>query len=289
MAQIYPLIETEELAAAPTVRLFDVTAGNVPDGEGAEIPASEGFATGHIPGARWLDQARLLTDTRSPFKFMAPQPAEIARIFADLGVSDDSIVVLYSQTGYGWPTRVWWLLQSIGFRRARVLNGGLQKWRREARPLENGISQAPAARAGRLSVDPQAVFVDAQRVQSALAARDTDLIDALAPRHYRGETAGNYGRSGHIPGALNVPSGTLIQPEDNRFLPPEALREQFHQAGATAGRPILTYCGGGIAASIDAFAARLAGWPAITIYDASLAQWAADERFPMDCAVGPSA
>ncbi|MCU5772494.1 rhodanese-like domain-containing protein [Erwiniaceae bacterium BAC15a-03b] len=287
MTRINPLIETEELAAAQDVLLFDVTAGNVADNGGAEITASQGFRAGHIPAARWLDQASQLSDLQSPYKFISPTLAQITRVFTGLGVSDSSTVVLYSQNGYGWPTRVWWLLQSIGFHRARILNGGLQKWRKEGRPLEQGDASPSALSAGELTLKPQPIFVDAERVQLTIGASDSTLIDALSPQHYRGEAAGKYGRSGHIPGALNVPADTLIG-DDHRFLAASSLRERFYQAGAIADKPLLTYCGAGIAASVDAFAARLAGWEAITIYDASLAQWAADPAFPLEPAGQPS-
>src|SRR6202030_3044575 len=96
------------------------------------------FETGHIPGAQFVDLQADLSDRQSRLRFMKPTAAAFAAAMGRVGVGADSRVILHSIANTQWATRVWWLLRVFGFDNVAVLNGGFQKWRREARPVETG-------------------------------------------------------------------------------------------------------------------------------------------------------
>ena len=102
-------------------------------------------------------------------------------------------------------------------------------------------------------------------------------LNALTPAQYAGTT---YGRPGQIPGSVQLPAAHLLDPTTNMFLPAEELRRKFESVGAM-DRPVLTYCGGGIAASADALILTMLGHTDVKIYDASLSEWSKDESLPM--------
>lgn len=109
------------------------------------------------------------------------------------------------------------------------------------------------------------------------------LVNALPPGVFRGEVPIAHRRAGRIPGSVNVPTNALLDPQTNRFLPVERLREQFDRVGALdSDRPVITYCGGGIAATMDAFALSLLGRDDVAVYDGSLVEWAADPNRPLE-------
>ena len=111
-------------------------------------------------------------------------------------------------------------------------------------------------------------------------------INALSPEQHAGTGGNTYGRPGHITGSVNLPAAHLLDPNTNEFLPPDELRERFATVGASA-KGVITYCGGGIAASADAFALVLLGHPDVKLYDASLSEWATDPTLPMETDAEP--
>ena len=277
------LITTETLEHRLTeksVVLFDVTSGAVPI-EGREIAASEAHARQHIPGAVWVDQAKTLSDATAAFGYMAPQPAQLAKAFAALGVTAESTVVLYSAGSYGWATRVWWLLRSIGFEQAYVLDGGLQKWLAEGREVEQGVS-TPNASTSVLPVTAREVFVGRERVFAAVQTNNATIVDALSLAQFDGTAPGKHARRGHILHAVNLPASGFIDAATNTFKSPEYAADLIASTGIAGDRPLIAYCGAGVAASIDAFAALRAGLDRVFIYDASLAEWANDASLPME-------
>ena len=119
-------------------------------------------------------------------------------------------------------------------------------------------------------------------VLAAIESGGTCIVNALSAEQHRGEGPARYGRAGRITGSVNVPANSLIDAETKAYLPLEELREQFASVGADAAGRVIAYCGGGIAASSDAFVLTLLGYENVAIYDASLSEWAADESLPME-------
>ncbi|MGH7155195.1 MAG: sulfurtransferase [Acetobacteraceae bacterium] len=279
------LVETEWLASHlrdPRVRVFDCTIHLIPDPKITYqvVSGRADFERSHIPGAQFVDLQADLSDTGHRFRFMRPGAEAFAATMRRFGVGSDTGVVLYSTANVWWATRVWWLLREFGHDNAAVLNGGLQKWTRENRPVEHGPAETPPP--GNFVVrEVRNLMVGKDEVRAAIGDDGVCTINALTAPQHEGTGGNSYGRPGHIAGSVNVPAAHLLDPESNTFLPRSRLEEQFSRYGALDKR-VITYCGGGIAASADALALVLLGHKDVRIYDASLSEWAADPALPME-------
>ncbi len=161
-----------------------------------------------------------------------------------------------------------------------MLDGGWQKWRREGRPVETGPAQPrPAARF--VVREQRPLMVGKDEVLRAIGDGAVCTLNALSPEQHAGTGGNSYGRVGRIAGSVNLPAAQLIDPATNACLPADELRRRFEQVGAF-GKEVITYCGGGIAASADAFALVMLGHPNVRLYDASMSEWANDPSSPME-------
>jgi thiosulfate/3-mercaptopyruvate sulfurtransferase len=161
-----------------------------------------------------------------------------------------------------------------------VLNGGWQKWSREGRPVETGPAKLRPA--GNFVVREQRpLMVGKEEVLQAMGDTGARTINALLPEQHAGTGGNTYGRPGRIKGSVNLPAAHLLDPKTNEFLPPAELRKRFEAIGAF-DRRVITYCGGGIAASADALALVMLGHLEVRLYDASMSEWATDPSLPME-------
>jgi len=180
-----------------------------------------------------------------------------------------------------WAARVWWMLRAFGFDHARVLDGGWTKWLAEGRPVSTEPSKYQVAT---FTPGPRPELIATKDdVLASMASGQACVVNALNAAQHRGEVA-PYGRPGHITGSVNVPamgSAGIVDPATQLYGSVADIRRRFEDAGAT-GERMITYCGGGIAASSAAFAALMAGFEDVAVYDASLSEWAADESLPME-------
>lgn len=279
------LVETGWLAAHlgdPDLRIFDCTTHLIADpAETYTVkPGRADFERAHIPGAQFIDLQADLSDQSGSLRFMLPSPDAFAAAMGRLGVGDESRVVLYSTANVWWASRVWWMLRVFGCDRAAVLNGGFQKWSAEHRPIGTGPArQVPQARFTVREVRP--LMVGKTAVREAIGDGSVCTINALQPAQHAGTGASSYGRPGRIAGSVNLPAAHLLDPETNAFLPAAELRRRFEAVGAMDKR-VITYCGGGIAASADALVLTMLGHPDVRLYDASLSEWAKDPSLPME-------
>ena len=279
------LIATEELARQlddPHLRVFDCTTHLIPDPKITYqvVPGRADFEKGHIPGAQFIDLQGDLSEKNHRFRFMLPSADAFAVAMRHFGVGEDTRVVLYSTANPWWATRVWWMLRVFGFDAAAVLDGGWQKWSREGRPVETGPGKSRPP--GNLVVHTQRrLMVGKEEVLRSIGDNAVCTINALSPEQHAGTGGNTYGRPGHIKGSVNLPAAHLLDPNTNEFRSADELREGFATVGASA-KGVITYCGGGIAASADAFALVLLGHPDVKLYDASLSEWASDPTLPME-------
>lgn len=278
------LVDTAWLAEnlnAPGLRLFDCTTHLRPDPVTVyrAEDARADYRAGHIQGAAYIDLQGELSDPASTLRFTLPAPEAFAAAIGALGVGDDSDVVLYGAGSPMWATRIWWMLRAMGFDRVAVLDGGLRKWRAEGRPVETGDRRYPAAV---FTPRPRPHLVaDRQLVRAAVDDGKTRILNALARSQHIGDPkATHYGRPGRIAGSVCVPAMGLVR-EDGTLRPLDELRQNFAQAGIAPQDRVVSYCGGGIAATLDAFALALLGNKDVAVYDASLSEWAADPALPM--------
>ncbi|MCG5235364.1 sulfurtransferase [Xanthobacter oligotrophicus] len=279
------LVSTQWLAehlADPELRLFDATAGAaLAPGAAQAEPARAVFEKAHIPGARYLDLKNDLSDTSAALDFTRLPPEAAAAAFASVGIGPDAVVVVYSTSTYGWATRVWWLLNDLGFRRVAVLDGGLAKWVKEGRPTANGTQPAyPPAPA--FEPVAQRLFADLPEVAAVVEAGGATLVNALSPDHFSGAVTGPHGRSGRIPGSISLPAGSLVAAADNSLKPLEVLKAEFAAKGISPETDVIAYCGSGIAATLDGFVLKALGHDRVRVYDGSLSEWSKDPQRPLE-------
>lgn len=277
-----PLISTAELAArladpAPGLVVLDATT-TLP---GERFDPQAVFLQAHIPGARRLD-IDTFSDPDSPLPHMVPSQGRFARLIARLGVSNDSDVVVYDQTGVASAARGWWLLGLFGHDRTRVLDGGLACWREEGRTLAEGEPPPPPPghfipylRASRVvglgdmaALSRAAVSAPGgPGVARLLDARSRGRFEATAPEPRAGLAGG------HIPGAVSLPFGELLV-EGRRFRPHDDLRARFADAGVRDGDQVVTSCGSGLTASVLSLGLVACGLGPGALYDGSWTEWA---------------
>jgi thiosulfate/3-mercaptopyruvate sulfurtransferase len=234
--------------ADPHLKILDVTQ-QLDRKKNTVSPDLEGYLTARIPGAEFVDVGKSLSlpgqinERGDVLHNMLPTAQAFAEAMDRLGVTEpESHLVLYSSRHVMWATRVWWMLQSFGFRgRVSVLDGGLDAWVSSGLPVENDPpKKQPAAARDRegaavgsfqvRSCRPGA-FVDKQRVLEAIAEPQVALVDSLKPASFSGAKESRYGRRGHITSAVSVPYTTVVDPLSGRFLDASMIRMAFRAAG----------------------------------------------------------
>ena len=289
MPERHGLITTSELAGIlhqRDLRLFDCTTYLEPAPEGSGVPyfvvsGRQTFEAGHIPGANFLDLQNEFSDSATELRFMMPGVGQLETAFGRHGIRNDSRVVLYSIGSPMWATRFWWMLRSLGFDGASVLDGGIDKWTAEGRAIETGLSGGypPATFSARRR---GGYFVGKHDVLAARDDRNTVIVNALGPQFYKGLEPSRYGRPGRIPGSVNVPAATLLDPATKAFMPLADAEKNFAAQGITKDKRVIAYCGGGISATIDLFQLYRLGHDNLTLYDGSMGEWAKDSSLPIE-------
>jgi thiosulfate/3-mercaptopyruvate sulfurtransferase len=283
------LISTAELAdilGQANLRIFDCTTtlDYQPPGSGVPyivVPRRDSFEAGHVPGAGFLDLQGEFSDNDTRLRFMMPDTAQLEAAFGRHGVGNDSHVVLYSIGTMMWATRFWWMLKSLGFDNAAVLDGGLDTWKAEGRALESGPAKGypPAT----FSAKPRpGYFVDSNDVLAATGERDTIVVNALSEQLHKGLEPSRYGRPGHIPGSCNVSAAAMVDPATKAFVPLAEAETKFAAQGFSRDKRVIAYCGGGISATIDLFMLHRLGYDKLTLYDGSMGEWAMDDKLPIE-------
>lgn len=266
------LVSTDWLAnhlTAPDVRILDATwrfpgVGGIP---------SEDYEAAHIPGARFFDIDEICDKTSSLPHMLPPVEKFVSRVRA-MGIGDGHRVVVYDQDGLVSAARVWWMFRVFGHEDVAVLDGGLKKWIAEGRETED---LPPEPRERHFTGRKDASLVrDVTQVAASLKLGDEQLVDARSPGRFRGEEpeprAGL--RSGHMPGAKNVPYGTLFN-ADGTMKSADECRAVFEAAGVDLSRPIVTTCGSGVTAAILSLALARIGHRRNAVYDGSWSEWGA--------------
>ena len=203
-----------------------------------------------------------------------PTRESFAGKLADLGVSDDSQVVVYDSSGGMYAARAWWMLRWVGHADVALLDGGLAAWKAAGLALESS-APAPPARS-RFSLRPSLVTtVDRDAVLANIDSGQRLVIDARAPDRFRGENETLDAIGGHIPGSRN----RLFRDNlagDGRFKPSAQLLAEFNAvSGGRAAAELVNSCGSGVTACHNLLAMEVAGLSGAALYPGSWSEWSA--------------
>ncbi len=266
----------------PTLRIIDCSAQLIIQPVGASRVESglPHYQQAHLPGARYLNMATDLSDPAGRFSYTFPTDAQIEARLGEMGIGNEHHIVLYGSGYLGSVTRVWYVLHAAGHARVSLLDGGFERWRDERRPLTAALPSVTPTRY-RVQRRPE-LITDAQGVLSAIDDSATRVINALSREQFLGTGGTHYGRPGSIPNSVSAPAREMIDPLTNRLLPDEVLRAQLQAAGVWQAERAISYCGGGIAASITAFVLEMLGHPHWSLYDNSLLEWSANPELPIE-------
>lgn len=243
------LIEADELLKKldeKNIRIYDATI------------TDDAYLQGHIPGAAYFDHERF-SDPNSPYTCTILSEDKLVAQIGSAGISNDSEVVVYACGMLPYAVRAWWVLRYAGHNNARVLNGGLSAWKNAGGKIEQEACQyEPSVFVGQVRAG---MFASKDEIFASMQDNDVAIVNVLPPVSYE---------ASHIPGSVNVSCMDLMQ-DLEYLLPNDQLALQLKEV---SGRErIITYCGGGIAAAVNAAAHLLAGHKNVAVYDGSLYEW----------------
>ena len=269
----------------PNIRIYDCTTylhyrDNDPTLPYIVESGREKYEMTHITNSSFMDLHLDLSDEASPYRFTLPKLEILAEKFKKLGVGSDFHIILYSRNGTQWSARLWWMLRSVGVDNVSILDGGFKEWKKNNLPTsQTSLTYSPS----NFEFTPREnIFVNKDVVINAIDNPDSIILNSLTADIHEGQNP-RYGRSGRIPSSKNIPFHDLLDINTGKFKPIEELEKIFEINKISKNKNIVNYCGGGIAASLEAFVLYQLGFKNIVIYDNSLHEWAAtNQTLPME-------
>jgi thiosulfate/3-mercaptopyruvate sulfurtransferase len=278
-ADLAALVSTEWLAAHlsdPDLRILDCTWHHA----STKLDGRTQYRGRHLPGSVHFDIDHV-ADKSNPLPHMLPSAADFAKKVGLLGIGDSDRVVVYDRLcGGSAAARAWWMFRVFGHDRVAVLDGGFGKWTKEKLPTEMSAVR-PQLRSFTAKFAPEFVRTMSE-MQANVVTRGEQVVDARGPGKFDGtqEDVFPVKKLGHIPNAINVPWGDLIDHETGAFIAPAAIAARFALAGIDLQRPIVTTCASGITSCVVALGLHLLGHQTAAVYDGSWAEWGLAEDTP---------
>ncbi len=239
----------------------------------------EEYDESHIPGAVFFDQDAIV-EPGAALPHTLPSPAVFAAHASRLGLSNNDTIIVYDGPGIFTAPRVWWMLRVMGANNVHVLDGGFDNWKKDGRPVTDA---ATLAEPGKFIADfDDSRIASFRMIQSIVAEGGAQIADARSPGRFSGsEPEPRAGmRSGHMPGAFNIPVVTLS--ENGYLKDTDALRSVFDTAGMDLDKPVVTSCGSGVTAAAIILALESLGHQDNRLYDGSWSEWGSREDTPVE-------
>jgi thiosulfate/3-mercaptopyruvate sulfurtransferase len=228
------------------------------------------YGAAHVPGAVFFDQDAV-SDDSSGLPHTLPSPQDFARFVGTLGISADDTIVVYDGPGFFSAPRAWWMFRVMGVFQVYVLDGGFDGWKAAGKPVTADVTRiAPCVFHAEFDAARVASLADMRRI---VEIKESQIADARGPGRFAGsEPEPRAGiRSGHMPGARNVPVTALS--ENGQLLTRARLRKLFEEAGIDLAKPVVTSCGSGVTAAALTLALETLGHTDNRLYDGSWTEW----------------
>jgi len=245
-----------------------------------DADAKKDYLAGHLPGAVHCDWSRDLSapppDSGHPM-YILLGPKEFAAQMGRMGIGDDTFVIGYDAEGGHHAARLWLALRRYGHDGMAVMEGGIQKWQREGRPLEPGEVTAP--RATFTPRPRESVLASKDDVLGAVRTGDPWLLDVRRDSEFTGEEK-RAARGGHIPGAVNILWKDALK-DDWTLKDPDELEEMYTNAGFGPETSTITYCQAGVRAAFTNLVLTALGHDDVRTYDGSWEEWGNSPEVPI--------
>lgn len=245
--------------------------------------------TGHIPGAvsvPWKKVVAKGSEQGVALKGMLPTPQAFGALMRASGVDNDSAVVIAGRgttaKDQAHAARLYFTLKYFGHDNVGLLNGGTAQWAKEDRPIAH-TSATPAASNFVVREVREHLAADTREVETAVETGAVQLVDCRPEDAYLGLS---YKRQmvsprykGHLPGAKTLP---FVLMADNAgpatLFSTTEIRGVAALKGIDLQAPTITYCDGGVTASLGWFTLHeLLGNAATRLYDGSMHAWSSGD------------
>ncbi|MCJ7934078.1 MAG: sulfurtransferase [Chryseobacterium sp.] len=268
-----PIISVSELKKLPTENLIilDARAGK---------DAEQAYLEKHLKGARFISLETHMAEIGENAAFGGRHPLppveKFAEILSDLGIANDSQIVVYDdKSGANAAARAWWMLRAFGLEKVQVLDGGIQAAEREGAAFSSG--EETAEKASRIKKESWGLPVSTlEAVENELKNNSSTVVDVRDAYRYRGESEPIDWVAGHIPGAINIPFSENLD-ENGNFLKPDVLKEKYTQLLKNKPESLIIHCGSGVTACHTILALDYAGLTIPNLYVGSWSEWSRRE------------
>ena len=227
-----------------------------------------------IPNSLFFDIENTFSDHSSPLPHTLVSTEVFTKGIQELGINQDSIIILYDRWGVYSSPRAWWMFKVMGFEQVYVLDGGLPAWKEKHHPIADQYLKTLAKGNGQARFNT-AWYADKTYVLTQYENSKASIIDARSQARFTASApeprAGL--RGGHIPQSYNLPFDHVLK--GNRYRSTEELEDLFKTFDATHEQ--IFSCGSGVTASILAFASHLIGNQNIKVYDGSWSEWGQED------------